>query len=228
MSAQIDFIKQLQEHLKELGLYTDKVDGVAGKNTKAAFASMVELYATCAINCKTDEKSDTEKLLWGAKVSKTFRERILWMRDALLMPKEGGDWFMAAIALETGRTFRADIRNAAGSSGTGLIQFMAYTAKALGTTTDALAKMTPEDQLNYVYKYFLPYKGKLNSLGDVYFAILYPKALGKPDSWTMWEKGTLAYTQNSGLDKNKDGKITRQEVLTTITKFYEEGKSHVA
>lgn len=227
MSVQIDFVKDLQQHLKDLGLYEGLVDGVVGSKTKAAYKAMVEAYATCAINCKTDQNpTGVEKVRWGAKVSPVFKERVLWMRDALLMPPEGADWLMTGMAFETGRTFRADIKNAAGSSGTGLIQFMAFTAKSLGTTVEALAKMTPEDQLNYVYRYFLPYKGKLKSLGDVYLAILYPKAMGKADSWTLWEKGTLAYKQNAGLDKNKDGKVTREEVLVTITKMYEEGKNH--
>lgn len=228
MSTQVDFVKELQTHLKDLGFYTDEIDGIAGSKTKSAYKDMIAAFASCAINCKTAEKPETgsEKLRWGSKVSKTFRERVLWMRDALGMPSEGGDWLMTGMAFETGRSFRADIRNMAGSSGTGLIQFMSFTAKSLGTTTDALAKMTPEDQLNFVYKYFLPYKGKLNSLGDVYLAILYPKAIGKAEDWVLWEKGSLAYKQNAGLDKDKDGAVTREEVLVTITKMYEEGKSH--
>ena len=40
------------------------------------------------------------------------------------------------------------------SSATGLIQFMADTAKGLGTTTKALGSMTVLDQLDYVDKYF--------------------------------------------------------------------------
>lgn len=224
------FIVQLQTELKARGLYTQEIDGIAGEGTKKAFQALLTQNANCAIDCapKPETPSSGEKLRWGAKVSKTFRDRVLWMRDALQMPKEGGNWLMTGMAFETGRTFRADVKNAAGSSGTGLIQFMSFTAKALGTTVEELAKMTPEDQLNYVYKYFLPYKGKLNTLGDVYLAILYPKAIGKSDDWTMWEKGTLAYTQNKGLDKNSDGKITRKEVLTTITKVYDEGKQYEA
>jgi hypothetical protein len=44
---------------------------------------------------------------------------------------------------------------------TGLIQFMPATAKGLGTTTDALKNMTAVEQLDYVYKYFKPYAGKI-------------------------------------------------------------------
>ncbi|MEG1728748.1 MAG: peptidoglycan-binding domain-containing protein [Bacteroidaceae bacterium] len=222
------FVEQLQEHLKALGLYTGNIDGIAGNGTKTALEAMITAHKTCAINCKPDELDAVERVYWGSKVSKTFRDRVLWMRDALGMPKEGANWLMSVMAFETGRSFRADVKNAAGSSGTGLIQFMSFTAKAMGTTVEALAKMTPEDQLNWVYKYFSPYKGKLNSLGDVYFVVLYPKAVGHSDDWVLWEKGTLSYTQNKGLDKDVDGKVTRKEVLTTITKMYTEGKQHEA
>lgn len=85
MSTQLYFVKELQTHLKELGFYTDEIDGIAGSKTKSAYKDMIAAFASCAINCKTAEKPETgsEKLRWGSKVSKTFRERVLWMRDAL-------------------------------------------------------------------------------------------------------------------------------------------------
>jgi hypothetical protein len=52
------------------------------------------------------------------------------------------------------------------SGATGLIQFMPSTAKELGTATDALARMSAEDQLDYVAAYFAPFKGRLNTLED--------------------------------------------------------------
>ena len=51
------------------------------------------------------------------------------------------------------------------------------TAKSLGTTTERLAQMSAEDQLNYVYKYFKPFDGRLNNLGDVYMAMA--KSMGE-------------------------------------------------
>lgn len=152
------------------------------------------------------------KIAWGAKVSPVFKERVLWLaRDLGMNPDE----LMACIAWESGETFSASVKNKAGSGATGLIQFMPSTAKTLGTTTEALAKMTPEDQLNYVWKYFAPFKGKLNNLGDVYMAILWPKAVGKSDDFVLFDRGA-AYRQNAGLDKNKDGKVTRGECLVKI------------
>lgn len=162
-----------------------------------------------------ETKVNTEKrrlIAWGAHVSPTFKERVWWIADTLgLNP----DHLMACMAWESGETFRADIKNMAGSGATGLIQFMPSTAKGLGTSTSALAKMTPEDQLNYVYKYFRPFKGRLNNLGDVYMAILWPRGVGKDGSYIVFNGGT-AYRQNAGLDINKDGNVTRDECLVKI------------
>ncbi|MFA6090403.1 MAG: transglycosylase SLT domain-containing protein [Candidatus Gracilibacteria bacterium] len=71
------------------------------------------------------------------------------------------------------------------SGATGLIQFMPKTALGLHTTVGALRKMTSIEQLDYVEKYFLPYKGKLNSPKDLYLATFYPAAIGKPEDFVM-------------------------------------------
>lgn len=81
---------------------------------------------------------------------------------------------------------------------------------------NSLAAMTAEGQLDYVKKYFEPRKGKLHSLEDVYMAILYPSAIGTGSDHVLFEKGTTAYTQNKGLDKNKDDKITVGEAAAMV------------
>ncbi len=63
---------------------------------------------------------------------------------------------------------------------------MPATATSLGTSTAALAAMTEVHQLDYVKKYFQSYSGKLNTLEDVYMAILYPAAIGKPAESTLF------------------------------------------
>lgn len=151
-------------------------------------------------------------IAWGAKVSPTFRERVWWICDTLGM---NPDDLMSCMAWESGESFSASKKNLAGSGATGLIQFMPSTAKQLGTTTGELAKMTPEDQLNYVYKYFKPFHGRLNNLGDVYMAILWPKGVGKPDHYVIFDGG-VAYRQNAGLDINRDGDVTRAECIAKV------------
>jgi hypothetical protein len=161
------------------------------------------------------ESGADDRLAWGARVSPTFRDRVKWIAENIGCP---ADALMACMAWESGETFRADVKNMAGSGATGLIQFMPSTAKALGTTTAALAKMSPEDQLNYVYKYFQPYAGRLHNLGDIYMAILWPKAVGQPDHFVLFDKRKMptAFRQNAGLDVNKDGLVTRAECLVKV------------
>lgn len=160
-------------------------------------------------------------IAWGAKVSRTFRDRVWWICDTLGIEP---DDLMACMAWESGRSFRADKKNMAGSGATGLIQFMPATARSLGTTTDALARMTPEDQLNYVYKYFRPWAGKLKTLSDLYMAILWPKGVGKPDDYALFIQGGAAYRQNAGLDSNRDGRVTKAECSAKLYAMKAEGQ----
>ncbi|MGD8595306.1 MAG: transglycosylase SLT domain-containing protein [Gammaproteobacteria bacterium] len=160
------------------------------------------------------------QVAWGAKVSTAFKNKVVQISNELGITP---DFLMACMAFETGETFSPSIKNAAGSGATGLIQFMPRTAKALGTTVESLSSMTDVQQLDYVKKYFLPQKGKLKTLEDVYLAILYPAAIGTDVDSTLFEKGTVAYKQNVGFDKNKDGIITPAEVAVKVRAKYEKG-----
>ena len=133
---------------------------------------------------------------------------------------------MAVFDFETGGSFDPAQKNFAGSSATGLIQFLDSTAKSLGTTTEELAQMTRTEQLGFVEKYFN--SGPLKNLGkptteDIYMSVLYPKAVGKPNDYVLFKKGTKRYDQNKGLDLNGDGKITKaeasREVVSRVDKF---------
>lgn len=205
-------IKQIQEWLWARGLYARAVDGIYGPQTKAALQSLFSFYDA------HQTTSSAPMLAWGAKVSQVFRDRIQWVADALKMPKDGASWLMACIAWESAETFSADVKNMAGSGAVGLIQVMPATATALGTSTTALAAMTPEDQINWVYRYFKPYTGRLNTLGDVYMAILWPAGIGKPDDYVLWDRASkpTTYRQNAGLDLDKDGAITKAEAVAKV------------
>jgi hypothetical protein len=99
-------------------------------------------------------------LAWGAAVSPAFVAKV--HRICADLGCESND-LMAAIAFESVETFSPSIRNPM-SGATGLIQFMSDTAQGLGTSTDELATMSPEDQLTYVEKYFRPYAGHLSTI----------------------------------------------------------------
>lgn len=128
----------------------------------------------------------------------------------------------AVMDFETGGTFNPGTRNAAGSGATGLIQFMPDTAKELGTTTDALSKMSRAQQMTYV-SYYLQGKVKPGmDASDVYMSVLFPAAVGKSDDFVLFGNGAMqgytnrAYAQNAGLDLNKDGRITKAEAAAQV------------
>jgi hypothetical protein len=125
-------------------------------------------------------------------------------------------FLLAVMSFETGGTFSPSIRSAAGSGATGLIQFMPVTARGLGTTTTALAGMTAIAQLAFVEKYFKQFKKPLKTLEDTYMAVLFPEAIGKGSSHVLFEKNSIAYRQNRGLDINDDGIVTAGEATAKV------------
>jgi hypothetical protein len=159
------------------------------------------------------------ELAWGKKVSPAFKRRVIEISAELGMDPNN---LMAAMAFESARTFRADIENPL-SGAVGLIQFMPATAKGLGTSTSALKKMTPVAQLDFVRRYFLPQKGRLNDLNDVYMAILWPRAVGKPASHVLFVNRSRQYSQNKGLDVNFDGVVTKAEAASRVQQHLVEG-----
>jgi len=105
---------------------------------------------------------------------------------------------------------------------TGLIQFMPRTAKGLGTTNQKLYQMTNIQQLDYVYKYYQSYAGKIKSFEDLYTINFFPIALGKPLTWVLKTSNMSAESiaqQNPGFDLNKDKQITYAEFLQAIRKI---------
>ena len=99
---------------------------------------------------------------------------------------------------------------------TGLIQFMPATANGLGTSVEALAQMSAITQLEWVYKYYLPYKQFLKTPTDLYVMTFYPYAMGKPDNYVFGsEQGNafaqLVKQQNAIFDLNGDGLVTLGE-----------------
>lgn len=160
----------------------------------------------------SDRTVSTGALIWGAKVDQAFRVKVREIADRLGFDP---NWLMAVMAFETGRTFSPSVKNP-GSSATGLIQFVGPTARGLGTTTAQLARMTAVEQLDYVEKYFQPYKSRVHNLGDCYMAVLWPAGIGQSNNWVMWTIGQREYNANAGLDTNRNGSITRGEAVTRV------------
>ncbi len=127
---------------------------------------------------------------------------------------------MAVMKSESG--LKTTARNPHGGA-TGLIQFMPSTAKALGTSTEALSRMSPEEQLVYVEKFLVQNKkmagfsegDKLDS-GTLYTLVFLP-AYAKRD--VLCTQGTKYYKYNAGLDLNHDGQITKQDMSRRVHQF---------
>jgi peptidoglycan hydrolase-like protein with peptidoglycan-binding domain len=139
------------------------------------------------------------------KTTQAFRDKVLQMAGRL---EVNPNFMLAVMSFESAGTFSPSILNAAGSGAVGLIQFMPATARALGTTSPALAAMTAEAQLDFVEKYFRPFKGRLTTIEDTYMAVLLPKAVGKGSNFVLFERPSVAFNQNRGLDIDGDGRVT--------------------
>jgi hypothetical protein len=122
------------------------------------------------------------------------------------------DWLMFVMNGESGLNHLAV--NPHGGA-TGLIQIKPNTAIKLGTTTDSLLNMSNIEQLDYVYKYYKPYAGRIKDLYDLYTINFLPIMFGKPDSFSYtlsdgrvinkgeWKKKLTARFKAAGIDPQK-------------------------
>lgn len=124
------------------------------------------------------------------------------------------NWLYFVMYFETAKTLDHTIQSPA-TNATGLLQFMPSTSKSLGTTVDKLKAMTNIQQLDYVERYLAYYKGLFKSFVDLYLAVFFPLAIGKPDDFiieTKRLKASVIAKQNPVFDLNKDQKITKAEI----------------
>lgn len=127
---------------------------------------------------------------------------------------------LAVMNAESG--LKADARNRY-SGATGLIQFLPSTAKSFGTTTEELSKMSKLEQLNYVERFLTQAKkqagfgkGEKLSGGKLYALVFLPSRAKREILTTSNEK---YYKANKGIDLNKDGKITTNELDRRVKSF---------
>jgi len=114
-----------------------------------------------------------------------------------------------------------------GQTATGLLQFIEKTAERMGTTTEAIRRMSPVEQLRLVEKYLTPFRGRLNNLADVYLAVFRGFIIEGGDASVVAplgksKKEQRVYILNRWLDFNDDGKITKGELALaafTIGRF---------
>jgi hypothetical protein len=211
-------VKKTQEMLNSLGFNCGTPDGLWGPKSLGAYTSL--------LNATIDPSKPlgVRRVGWGQKFSAPALTRLAQMVKDLRCEPVSISTFMGCMAWETGRSLSPAEKNKI-SGATGLIQFMEPTAKGLGTSQAALAKMSVLEQLEYVYLHFKPFAGKLKNDGDVYMTILLPRAVGKADDYVLWDKSNYptAFSQNKGLDLNDDGLITRTECMHKVRNLIVEG-----
>lgn len=169
----------------------------------------------------------TRLIPWGEearrKYGMRFIEGVLWIESQLGLR---ADILMACMKFESDLDHKA--RNPH-SSASGLIQFMAQTAKNLGTTIEHIRGLDAMGQLAYVYKYFADFDKQGHQLeswdvADAYMAILWPAAIGKPLDHPIFVMGRGgAYAVNKGLDFNRDGMVTKREAASKVLRVYQLG-----
>ena len=100
---------------------------------------------------------------------------------------------------------------------TGLIQFMPKTARSLGTTVEELRNMSAAQQMRFIEKYFesvnLP-RGA--SAGTLYAYVFLP---GRAQRQILARAGENFYEANRGLDMNKDGIITIEDLDMRMARY---------
>lgn len=113
----------------------------------------------------------------------------------------------------------AQARNG-GTGATGLIQFMPSTARQLGTSTDELSRMSRGQQMRFVEAYFhqvrLP-RGA--NAGQLYGAVFLP---GRVNQNPLTRSGEKYYGPNAGLDVDRNGDISQQDLIAKVSKKRQE------
>jgi len=143
------------------------------------------------------------------------------VREIAYMLDVAPEWLMSVMYSES--KFDAAVRNYKGSGATGLIQFMPAAASEMNVTVQRLGNMTHLQQLEYVYLYLQTVReryGEFQNLTDLYLAILYPKAMGQDYCYTMYASPSKSYKQNSGLDENKDSRVTVSDIDRRMQRLY--------
>lgn len=133
------------------------------------------------------------------------------------------NWLMICFKLESNFIFP----NVNKIGAVGYIQIIPSTAKALGTSQQALQRMSSLEYLAYVRKYFeqpnIRKLGQPRNVYDVYLMIHYPIATGKSDGYILYRKGTQAYANNSALDLGKDGTVTVADIKIFVNRAIPSG-----
>lgn len=99
------------------------------------------------------------------------------------------------------------------SKAVGLIQWLPQYAPI---PVEQILAMSAEDQLDLVKQHYIKVgHTHIKRPCDYYLAVFSPGFMGWALNRVAYAEPTKAYSQNKGLDRNKDGKITIEEICRT-------------
>jgi Transglycosylase SLT domain len=176
------------------------------------------------------ERSEPKHIRSRQNLAKILRDQPhfwLELQAVAARLKTQPSWLLNVMAVES--LLNPSARNSLpGQTASGLLQFIEATAQSMGTTTAAIRRMSPVEQLRLVEKYLTPFRGRLNSQGDIYTAVFRGFIVAGGDASVVVpidnsSKENHIYSLNNWLDFNRDGKITKGELALaayTIGRFF--------
>ncbi len=153
-----------------------------------------------------------------------FRETLVGMGHRLNIDPS---WILAVMFHES--RLNPAALNHRGSGATGLIQFMGPALKdinqRLGTRyyLSDLRRMDAVSQLRLVEAYYEMVQeryGPIRNFTDAYLAVLFPRSVGKSPGHVLFSRPSRRYLQNSGLDMDKDGRVTVGDISTRLFRMF--------
>lgn len=109
-----------------------------------------------------------------------------------------------------------------GGKSCGLIGFTPCTQQGLGWTKgwEAFKNQSGTEQMEYVYKLYKPYAGKIKSYADLYLVAAFPLALGKPLDW-VFQSPKEGITPEEYVKGNPNFDFMPKDGKVTLKEFYE-------
>lgn len=162
---------------------------------------------------------------WSNKLTCDERKKVLevcaniWGEDK---KKDKASELMAIMHLETINTFSPSKKgvSARGTKYVGLIQFSATTAQNIGTTYEALEKMTFIKQMDYVEKYLKQNKDKMKTIVDFYLQVIKPADVGKGDQpdYAVFDE-SISVPDGDGSSTSKKQRDINITIEPWVTKY---------
>ncbi len=230
-----DAIRKFQE---ENGL---EVDGKLNDKTREALlgpkppATREELQDREAERQQKATESAPD-MIFGDRISADERAKVAEIAKEL---NTQPDELMAVFGVETGGSFDPAQRAHGNPNGAiGLIQFTQTAVDAMNERREAagedpiskkqLGEMDFNEQLDHVRDYLrdtLAERGVEGPVGreELYTAVFAPSAINRSDNAKIYSRGSDAYRANRSLDTDRNGHITREEIVSRVNEWYDQG-----